>query len=206
MTNADKKNEGEDAWLRLWKKTGVWIHHMATDIIMLLIKNSTDISRRCLKSSMLFTHKGQGMFSCQAAHLVWANVCLLRCSACVSWRVIHQLPKQLPKLHLMPIKPVSLPLLPDCMCNIKKSYLIFQHTGWHLRKKSSGIADVLCLPKAVVFVNSMSLKMCPREWEKTGFSMQAIRESLQKKKKVTYLISSELAHLPSQASYNRLIK
>ena len=54
--------------------------------------------------------------------LIWLEPMsfLGRCSACVFWMVSHQLPKQLPKLHLMPIKPVSLPLPPDCMWNIKK--------------------------------------------------------------------------------------
>lgn len=77
-------------------------------------------SWRSWSAPMIFMHKGQEMLLCQAAHLVGANVFLGRCSASAFWMVSHQLPKQLPKLHLMPIKPVSLPLPPDCVCNIKK--------------------------------------------------------------------------------------
>lgn len=118
-------------------------------------------SWRSWSASMIFTHKGQGMSLCQAAHLVWDNACRGRCSACVFWIVSHRLPKQLPKLHLMPIKPVSLPLPPGCMCNIKKSYLILPAHWLTFQKKVLGSCRWTLSPQSCSLREQCeSIKMC----------------------------------------------
>lgn len=144
---------------------------------------------------MIFMHKGQEMSLCQAAHLVWANVCLGRCSACVFWIVSHQLPKQLPKLHLMPIKPVFLPLPPDCMCNIKKklpdpfstladiSEKVLGSCRWTLSPQSCSLCEQYESIKMCVFPCKLSDKACKKKnpYFKDHFG-----------------ISSEYTHLSSQ--------
>lgn len=74
-------------------------------------------SWRSWSAPMIFTHKGQRMFIYQAARPLGASIS--RCSGRAAGIVSHQLPKQLPKLHLMPIKTVSRPLPLDSVCNIK---------------------------------------------------------------------------------------
>lgn len=111
--------------------------------------------------SMIFTHKGQWMLLCQVAHLVRDNAWQGNFTQCVSQIESRQLPKQLPKLHLMPIKPVSCALLPDCTSNIKTLPNLFSALP-DIWGKSPAAADKLCLPKALVSMNSINPNT---EWE-----------------------------------------
>lgn len=151
------------------------------------------------------------IFECQAAHLVGASVFQGRCSASVFWMVSHQLPEQLPKLHLIPIKPVSLPFPPGCMCNIKKLSDLFNTLADISAKVLGNCKWTLSPPKLYVCVcvhvcvvwgrKVLCVRVCVKDWSVMPFG-SLITASLSKA--VTVLLTqnrcNSLSHAPTLPS------